>query len=294
MGKYSDSIDTITKARLRLSAVGSVISIALAMFFIGFLVFILYFSSKLITNISENIEMEILFYSNVNEADIMAYEQKMKLEPFTANCRISSKEDNTAEAIKAVGNDFKEIITNPINASILFSLHTKYNHPDSVKAIIAKINQQTIVQDIVYPDTILKFVQDNLFSIHLTIFIAGFIFILISMLLIANSIRLNIYSKRMNIRSMLLVGATRSFVRKPFIWKGFVQGVWGGGIAVILLGVVLYFGEKFMPNFVSFADIQHLALLGVSIFIFSIIFTIIIALFSVNKYIKVNQDRLYL
>ncbi len=294
MSKYSESIDAITKARLRLSSFGSVVSIALAMFFIGTLVFFFFFSSKLIYHISENMEVEILFYSHVNEADIMAYEQKLKLEPFIATCRVSSKEENTNEAIKAVGNDFREIITNPINASILFSLNTKYNNSDSINVVFKKINQQAIVQDIVYSDKILKFVHENLFTIHLTIFIICFVFILISMLLIANSIRLNIYSKRLNIRSMLLVGATRGFVRKPFIWKGFVQGVWGGGLAIVFLGVLLYFGEKSLPNFISFSEVEILALIGLGIFAFSIIFTMLIALFSVNKYIKVNQDRLYL
>jgi cell division transport system permease protein len=103
-----------------------------------------------------------------------------------------------------------------------------------------------------------------------------------------------VYAKRLNIRSMLLVGATRGFVRRPFVWKGFVQGVWGGFLAIILLGFLLYKGNQYFPEFIDFTYIHILSLILAGIFVFSIIFTMLIALFSVNKYIKINRDRLYL
>lgn len=295
MNKYPDSIDKITKARLRFSALGSVVSIALAMFFIGTLVFFAFFSSEMIHNLSKKLEMEILFYGEVKEADITAFEQKLKLEPFIAASRVSSRNENTQEAIKTVGNNFLEIIeSNPINASVIISVNPNYGNTDSLTKISKEMMQHRIVRDVVYPDVIVKSVHNNLLTIQLTIIGICLIFILISMLLIANSIRLNVYAKRLNIRSMLLVGATRGFVRKPFVWKGFVQGVWGGFLAVILLGFLLYKGNQYFPEFIDFTYIQILSLILAGIYVFSIIFTMLIALFSVNKYIKINRDRLYL
>ena len=295
MNKYPDSIDKITKARLRFSALGSVVSIALAMFFIGTLVFFAFFSSELIHNLSKKLEMEILFYGEVKEADITAFEQKLKLEPFIAASRVSSRNENTQEAIKTVGNNFLEIIeSNPINASVIISVNPNYGNTDSLTKISKEMMQHRIVRDVVYPDVIVKSVHNNLLTIQLTIIGICLVFILISMLLIANSIRLNVYAKRLNIRSMLLVGATRGFVRKPFVWKGFVQGVWGGFLAVILLGFLLYKGNQYFPEFIDFTYIQILSLILAGIYVFSIIFTMLIALFSVNKYIKINRDRLYL
>lgn len=295
MSKYPDSIDKITKARLQFSALGSVVSIALAMFFIGTLVFFAFFSSEMIQNLSKKLEMEILFYGDVKEADITAFEQKLKLEPFIASSRVSSRDENTKEAIKTVGNNFLEIIeSNPINASVIISVNPNYGNTDSLTKISKEIMQHRIVRDVVYPDVIVKSVHNNLLTIQLTIIGICLVFILISMLLIANSIRLNVYAKRLNIRSMLLVGATRGFVRRPFVWKGFVQGVWGGFLAIILLGFLLYKGNQYFPEFIDFTYIHILSLILAGIFVFSIIFTMLIALFSVNKYIKINRDRLYL
>ncbi len=295
MNKYPDSIDKITKARLRFSALGSVVSIALAMFFMGTLVFFAFFSSEMIHNLSKKLEMEILFYGDVKEADITAFEQKLKLEPFIAASRVSSREENTKEAIKTVGNNFLEIIeSNPINASVIISVNPNYGNTDSLTKISKEMMQHRIVRDVVYPDVIVKSVHNNLLTIQLTIIGICLVFILISMLLIANSIRLNVFAKRLNIRSMLLVGATRGFVRRPFVWKGFVQGVWGGFLAVVLLGFLLYKGNQYFPQFIDFTYIQILSLILAGIYVFSIIFTMLIALFSVNKYIKINRDRLYL
>ena len=148
MKKYPESIDKITKARLRLSAFGSVLSIALTMFFIGTLAFFAFFSTQLVHNLSEKLEMEILFYderSGVKEVDIVAYEQQLKLEPFVKASRVSSKKENTEEAKKAVGSNFLEIIDNPINASVIISVNPEYANSDSLAVIIKQIKQNRIV-----------------------------------------------------------------------------------------------------------------------------------------------------
>jgi cell division transport system permease protein len=294
MATTQTSLDRITRVRLFFSAAGSIISIALTMFFIGTLVFFAFFSMNYIRNLSQKVEMEILFYSNIKEADIMAYEQKLKTEPYISQSRFCSKEDNTTEAIKTIGNDFTEIITNPINASILLSVTPDYANGDSIKTLIKKIKQNITVQDVAYPESIVKTVLDNFLKIQMTIAIACTIFMLISMLLIGNSLRLNIYNKRFSIKSMLLIGATRAFVRKPFIIKGFIQGVWGGIIACILVAFMLLEGSIILPEFIDFQHIPQIAILLAGIFLFSVLFTVIISFFSVNRYIKINRDDLYL
>lgn len=293
MGKYPDSIDKITKARLRLSAFGSVFSIALTMFLIGLLLFFAFFSTQYIQNISKKIEMEVLFFPDVKEADIVALEQKMKLESYIASSRVSSRAENTQEAIKTIGNNYTEIITNPINASIIISVNPSYANSDSLTIISKKIKQNLLVQDVQYPSFIVNSFHQNR-TYQIIIFGICILFMLISMMLIANSIRLNIYAKRFNIKSMLLVGATRAYVRRPFIFKGFVQGVWGGFIAIVLIAFVLYQGNLYLPEFIDFSYIFYISLLMLAVFIFSIFFTMFVSFVSVNKYIKIKSDRLYL
>ncbi|MCL2289864.1 MAG: permease-like cell division protein FtsX [Bacteroidetes bacterium] len=294
MAKSQSSLDRITRMRLFLSSVGSVFSIALTMFFIGILVFFAFFSMKYFQDLSQKVEVEILFYSDVKESDIMAFEQRLKTEPYISQSRFCSKADNTAEAIKAIGNDFTEIITNPINASILLSVTPEYANGDSLKVITKKLKQNPNVQDVEYPESIVKAILDNFIKVQVVIVIVCAVFMLISMLLIGNSLRLAIYSKRFSIRSMLLIGATRSFVRKPFLIKGLVQGIWGGFIACVLVALTLWEGNIVLPEFIDFQYIKHVAMLLGGLFVFSVVFTLVISLFSVNKYIKINRDALYL
>jgi len=294
MRSEQSSLDRITRTRLFFSAVGSIISIALTMFFIGTLSFFAFFSMQYIQNLSQKVEVEILFYSDVKETDIVTFEQKLKIEPYISQSRFCSKEDNTAEAIKTIGNNFTEIITNPINASILIGVTPEYANGDSLKNIAKKLKQNANVQDVEYPESIVKTVLDNFLKVQMAIVVICTIFMLISMLLIGNSLRLNIYSKRFSIKSMLLIGATRAFVRKPFIIKGFTQGVWGGIIAAVLVGITLLEGNMIIPEFIDFQYITQISLLLVCIFIFSVLFTVLISFFSVNRYININRDELYL
>lgn len=294
MAKYPDTIDRITKARLRLSALGSIFSIALTMFFIGTLGFFAFFSTQYLKNLSQKIEMEVLFHSDIKEADISALEQQIKLKPYIAASRVSSKEENTANAKKIIGSNYTDIIPNPLNASIIISVNPDYANSDSLSKISKELKRNDIVQDVDYPDFIVKSVSNNFKKIQWIILAICTVFMIISMLLIANCIRLNIYAKRFSIKSMLLVGATPRFVRKPFVTKGLLQGIWGGIVACILVALVLYFGNKSMPEFIDFSLMGVVAAILAGILVFSILFTVLISTFSVNRYIRINDERLYL
>jgi cell division transport system permease protein len=264
------------------------------MFFIGTLACFAFFSTQYIHNLSKKIEMEILFYADVKEADIVSMEQRMKMEPFIAASRVSSRQENTQEAIKTIGNNYTDIISNPINASIIISVSPEYANSDSLQQISKRIKKEQIVQDVQYPDFLVKSISNNFHTLQWVVLIISAVFMLISMLLIANSIRLHIYAKRFNIKSMLLVGATRSFVRGPFVLKGLSQGVWGGAIAVILLGLLLYQGNLLFPQFVDFSQILYVSMILLAVFVFSIFFTVMVSIISVNRYIRIKDERLYL
>ena len=298
MSRYPESIDRITRARLAASAVGSVLSIALTMFFVGVLVFLAFFSTKFIQNLSSKMEMEVLFYSEesgVKEADIIAFEQTLKLQPYVATSRVSSQADNVAEAKRVIGNNYEEVIPNPINASIILTLKEEYTqNADSLNTVVKAIKENKIVQDVEYPEYIVDLIQGNFNKIQWITLGFCAVFMFISLLLIANSLRLNIYAQRFNIRSMLLIGATRSFVRKPFIIKGLAQGAWAGFIAVVLVAAALWGGYVALPEIFDLSYTQEISIILGGLFLFSILFTMLAAFLFVNKYIKINSDRLYL
>ena len=294
MANYPDTIDSITKARLRLSTFGSIFSIALTMFFIGALVFFAFFSMRYLQNLSQKIEMEVLFYSDIKEADIDALEKQIKLKPYIENSRVSSREENTRIAQQIVGSNFTEIIANPINASIILNVKPQYANSDSLNKISKELKKYPIVQDVDYPDFIVKSISNNFKKIQWVILAICLVFMIITMLLVANCIRLNIFDKRFNIKSMLLVGATPKFVRRPFVTKGLLQGVWGGIIAVVLLALLLLCGNSMAPDFVDFSAMLYIVIILAGVLLFSMLFTMLISAFSVNRYIRINDERLYL
>lgn len=294
MANYPDSIDRITKARLRLSAFGSIFSIALTMLFIGTLSFFAFFSMKYLQNLSQKIEMEVLFYSDIKEADIDALEKQIKLKPYIDNSRVSSREENTRTAQKIIGSNFTEVISNPINASIIINVKPEYANTDSLNKISKELKRNPIVQDVDYPDFIVKSISNNFKKVQLTIFAICAVFMIISMLLVANCIRLNIFAKRFNIKSMLLVGATPKFVRRPFVTKGLLQGIWGGLIAVALLAVLLVYGNMAAPDFIDFSAMLYIVIILGAILLFSMLFTMLISAFSVNRYIRIDDESLYM
>ena len=291
---YPDTIDSITKARLRLSTFGSIFSIALTMFFIGALAFFAFFSMRYLQNLSQKIEMEVLFYSDIKEADIDALEKQIKLKPYIENSRVSSREENTRTAQQIIGSNYTEVISNPINASIIINVKPEYANSDSLNMISKELKRNPIVQDVDYPDFIVKSISNNFKKIQWMILAICLVFMVISMLLVANCIRLNIFDKRFNIKSMLLVGATPKFVRRPFVTKGMLQGVWGGIIAVVLLALLLLYGNNMAPDFVDFSAMLYIVIILAAVLLFSMLFTMIISAISVNRYIRIDDERLYL
>jgi len=294
MANYPDSIDRITKARLRLSTFGSIFSIALTMFFIGALCFFAFFSMKYLQNLSQKIEMEVLFYTDIKEADIDALEKQIKLKPYIENSRVSSREENTRTAQKIIGSNFTEVISNPINASIIINVKPEYANTDSLNKISKELKRNPIVQDVDYPDFIVKSISNNFKKIQWVIVCICAIFMFISMLLVANCIRLNIFAKRFNIKSMLLVGATPKFVRRPFVTKGLLQGIWGGLIAIVLLALLLVLGNNAAPDFIDFSAMLYIVIILGGILLFSMLFTMLISAISVNRYIRIDDERLYM
>ena len=170
----------------------------------------------------------------------------------------------------------------------------EYANTDSLNKISKELKRNPIVQDVDYPDFIVKSISNNFKKIQWVIVCICAIFMFISMLLVVNCIRLNIFAKRFNIKSMLLVGATPKFVRRPFVTKGLLQGIWGGLIAIVLLALLLVFGNNAAPDFIDFSVMLYIVIILGGILLFSMLFTMLISAISVNRYIRIDDERLYM
>lgn len=293
MSNHQYQEDRISKTRLRNSFIGSVIGIVLAMYIVGIFAFIVYISNTFIHSLSQNIEVELSFFSDIPEYDILQLEKHLKTKNYVQKTEFFSQKQNTEEAIELLGSDFTEIIDNPINATIILTMNPLYSSPQKLDSIAQILKRNTIVQDVTYPQIIVENIHQKIRPIQIAVFIVALILTLISFALIANSIRLAIYSKRFLIKSMLLVGAEKGFVRKPFIKTGFLQGLIGGLLSIILLGLTLYIGHRFYPDMFYINNLNEIGIILGGIFILSLLLTLIATLISVNKYIRIKTDNLF-
>jgi cell division transport system permease protein len=217
------------------------------------------------------------------------------MRPYVKSLRYISKEEATLETINILGHDFREVVGNIIPPSIQLKINYAYTSLDSLQKIEKALYLMPLITDVNYQKNYVSNINENLYKISMVLLILSAILLIISVALISNTIRLSIYSKRFIIRSMLLVGAKKRTIYVPFVSTGFVQGVWGAIIAILLLTGTLYLAYT-NPIFSQIIDFTHplwyIYLFGIILFT-GILITWISTLFSVRKYIKIKLDKLY-
>ncbi len=217
----------------------------------------------------------------------------MEAEPYVKSARFISKEEATQETINMLGHDFREIVGDILPPSILLKIHSQYTSIDSLEKIEKAIHLEPNVTDIQYQRTYVENINENIYKISLIMLIISAVFLIIAITLINNTIRLSIYSKRFLIKSMLLVGAKRMTIQKPFIFKGIMQGIWASIFAILILGGVIYVAYTRIPGLIEINEPLYYGYLFGILILIGVFFTWLSTFFSVRKYIKMKIDKLY-
>ena len=195
---------------------------------------------------------------------------------------------------KDLGEDFISFLgDNPLPPSIDVYLYAGFTSPDSVAKIEKYVHEYPFVKEVYYQESLLFLINENVKKISLYLLIISSFLFLISLTIINNTIRLSIYSRRFLIRTMQLVGATRAFIRRPFIVQSAFHGLLAALIAMSLLMGLLYLIEKEYFLMFTFESTKLLLLLGVSIVVTGVLINIISTFFSVNRYLNISEDKLY-
>src|SRR5690606_41542750 len=205
-----------------------------------------------------------------------------------------SKDSAATKLSEELGEDFVTFLGhNPLSASIDVYLHADHANTDSVAAFIKKISADKQVSEVVYQESLIELINQNIRIIGLVILAFALILLVISIALINNTIRLAIYSQRFIIKSMQLVGATRSFIRTPFIGYGILHGLMGGVIAIGLLLLTLYMVQCEIPELVLLKNWFEFGLTFVGIILLGILNSGFSTYFAVSKYLKLKTNELY-
>lgn len=286
--------DNLAKRRLKTSSITVVVSLALVLFMLGLLGLVVLNASKLSNHIKENIGFQVILKDTATSAQIDALQQEISASVFAKSVNHITKEQ-AAEKLKTdLGEDFVSFLGyNPLLSSLDVKLNADYANADTLAGIEKNLLQKPYVKEVVYHKDMIKQVNENAKVVSLYILIFSGLLLIVAIALINNTIRLSIYSQRFTIRTMYLVGATRAFISKPFIFKGVRQGVIAGILAGALLAGFLVVSTSYIPDLLQLQDENMLALLFGGIVLLGIFISSVSALFSVMRYLRLKTSDLY-
>jgi cell division transport system permease protein len=284
----------IIKRRLRSSYITSVISISLVLFMLGLLGMLLINTKKISDLVKENIGFTVVLKENIKEADIHGLQKNLDATRYVKSTEYIDKDKAAKEFQQELGDDFVSFLGyNPLLSTIEVKLFAKYANSDSIAIIEKELMKYEQVSEVHYQKSLVHLVNENVKRISLIILIFSGLLFIIAISLINNTIRLSIYAKRFIINTMQLVGATNSFIRKPFIYRSIFNGIIGAGIAISLLLVFLFWAEKQMQDIIVLTDFYSIFVLCIGLLFIGIVINTISTYFAVSKFIRLHTDDLY-
>ncbi|MBV1923203.1 MAG: permease-like cell division protein FtsX [Flavobacteriaceae bacterium] len=290
----ASSFEKYQKRRLISSYFSVVLSISLVLFLLGLLGLLVLNTKKVADHFKEKIALTIYLKDSAKEVEITQLKQSLALAEYTKSAEFVSKEKAAEDHSETIGENFMEFLGyNPLQNSIDVYLLADYVSSAQLEEITNEISTKDFVEEIVYDKPLIALLNDNVKKISFWVLIISAIFTLIAVLLINSSIRLSVYAKRFTIKTMQMVGATKKFIRRPFIWKSVRLGILGSILAMIGMGIVLYFLDKNFAELQLIEDKILLIALFVFIFLMGVLITWISTFFATQRFLNLRTDELY-
>jgi cell division transport system permease protein len=284
----------LSKTKLRSSYLTLIISVSLVLFLLGVLGLLLINAKELSDYFRESLSFSVMLDDDAKEADIRMLQKDLDAKQYVKSTEYISKNEAATKMKEELGEDFISFLgDNPLPPSIDVYLYAGFTSPDSVVKIEKYVLEYPFVKEVYYQESLLFLINENVKKISLFLLVISSFLFLIAITIINNTIRLSIYSKRFLIRTMQLIGATRAFIRRPFLIQSALHGLIAALIAMCLLMGMLYMIEKEFFLLFTFKSTNLLLLLGVSLIIIGIIINFVSTFFSVNRYLSISEDQLY-
>ncbi|WP_299097254.1 permease-like cell division protein FtsX [uncultured Winogradskyella sp.] len=290
----ASSFDKYQKRKLISSYISVVISIALVLFLLGCLGLLVINSKKVADHFKEQVVMTIYLNDTAKEVEVNQLKKSLAMAEYSKEATYVSKEE-AAEMMKAeTGEDFMDFVGyNPLKNSIDVYLKADFVTTEKLSEISESLSTKSFIEEIKYDNDLVELMNDNVKKISFWVLIISGLFTLIAVLLINSSIRLAVYSKRFIIKTMQMVGATKSFIRRPFIWKSVQLGIVGAIVALAGMAVVLYYLDQYFPELELLRNTVMIAGLFVGVFVLGVIITWISTFIATQRFLNLKTDQLY-
>ena len=290
----SSKFESYQKRRLRSSYFSVVISIALVLFMVGILGLMLLKSNKVANYFKEEIILTLYLKDNVTKQNTNNLLSSLKKESFVKELLYLTKEEAAKIYSKDLGEDFVSYLgTNPLKNSIDIHLKADYVDPVKIDEIAKHYQENAFIFEVSYDKPLVKFLTQNIQKMSFWLLVVCVFFGLIATMLINSSIRLSVYAKRFNIKTMQMVGATKSFIRKPFIWNSIKLGIFGAIIALIGLAFVVFYLDKYIPTLELISDYITLLYLGLGVLLIAFLITWLSTFAATQRFLNLQTDELY-
>ncbi|WP_055434748.1 cell division protein FtsX [Lacinutrix algicola] len=290
----SSSFDKYQKRRLISSYFSVVLSIGLVLFLLGLLGLLVLNAKKVADHFKEQVTVTIFLKDTAKDVEIKQLEKSLAMADYVKSTTFVSKEQ-AAEFMKAEsGEDFMDFLgSNPLKNSIDVNLKADFVTSEKLQIIADEALTKTFVEEVSYDNDLVNLMNDNVKKISFWVLLITGLFTLIAVLLINSSIRLAVYSKRFTIKTMQMVGATKRFIRRPFVWRSVKLGIFGAILALIGMAVVLYYIDKTFPELELLGTPILIIALFTIVFFLGIFITWISTFFATQRFLNLNTDKLY-
>lgn len=290
----SQSFERYQNRRLISSYFSVVLSISLVLFLLGILGILVLNTKKLGDHFKEQIKVTIFLKDSAKNVEIDQLQQSLALSDYTKEVLFVSKEDAAEQLKEEIEEDFLGFLGyNPLKNAIDLSLLAQFVTQDQIEEIVAQINSKSFVSEVIYDQPLVDLLNNNIKKISFWILLISGIMTLIAVLLINSSIRLALYSKRFIIKTMQMVGATKGFIRKPFMITNIKLGIIGAFTAQLSLGILLGYLDYLFPSLGLLNDLPLLGTLSIAIFTIGIVIAASSTFFAAQRFLNLRTSELY-
>ena len=291
MGKTDNKI---MRRRIVNAYLSSVISISLVLLLVGVASMLLVNAKGVSDYFKENMQISVLMKQDVSDADALAYRDDLEKERYIKSTTFISREQGQRELADQLGEDFLDVFeTSPIPVSVDVTLKAEYVSADSLAMVSKEIAKSTLVDEVVYQQSLVDALNANLGRISVVIAVFIGLLLFISFVLINNTVRLNVFARRFTIHTMKLVGATKSFIRAPFLVQSTFQGIFSAMIANIVLVAILFVMRTELEQLFRIFRMDLLLVVMGIVLVCGILICLVSTWFVVNKLVALKKDELY-
>ncbi len=289
----SNKKQTYKPRRKRGSYFSPLVSITLVLFLTGLFSILVVYADRLKDYLKENIQINIIFDDFARDADIVRLQNILENDRRVKETRYISKEEAKKIMMEELGENSIEILGfNPFPPSLEINFYHEYAMIDSIESFKEEMLAYPFVKEVSYQKVILDHIDKNVRIAGMIILAFMIMFLVIAIVLINNTVRLTMYSQRFIIKTMQMVGATKSFIIRPFIIRSISFGLLGGLLANLLVGIVLYGTDRQIP-LEELGDVRVNILVAIGILVMGVFITGVSSYYSVTKYLKMKLDDLY-